>query len=149
MVENGGGTDVQFNGEHLVIPTLKPNTKQFISIKYYVMPHNECCFGIIIGDKDMIEIGYVQGLRIEPGKILFSHNGKSRKVKMKNIESANELIERMNNLPGYALRDNIAVYQNVDELKDDSTSESDSEDTASDEEIEDDDDEDDGSRPHI
>ena len=148
MVENGGGKDVKFTGEHLVIPTLKPNTKEFIDIKYYVMPHNECCYGIILGDADMEEIGYVTGLRVEPGKVLFSHNGKRRKQKMKNIESGNDIMDRLNDLPGYALRDNVELYEKVDELKDDTT-ESNSSDETDSEDVNDDDDEEDGSRPHL
>ena len=112
------------------------------------MPHNECCYGIILGDADMEQIGYVTGLRVEPGKVLFSHNGKRRKQKMKNIESGNDIMDRLNDLPGYALRDNVELYEKVDELKDDST-ESNSSDETDSEDVNDDDDEEDGSRPHL
>ena len=149
MVENGGGKDVKFTGQHMLIPTLQPNTKDFIPIKYYLMPHNKCCYGIIIGDKDQESIGYVVGLKVEPGKVLFTHNGKSRKQKMKNIESAHEIFDRMDNLPGYALRQNVALYEKVDELKDNSTESDSSDGIDSEDDISDDDDEDDGSRPHI
>ena len=52
MVENGSGNDVEFDGKHLLIPTLIPNTKEYVNIKYYIMPHNECVFGIIFGAHD-------------------------------------------------------------------------------------------------
>ena len=44
-VENGGRQDETFSGDYLEIPTLKPNTKTFVKVKYLIMPHNECSFG--------------------------------------------------------------------------------------------------------
>ena len=110
-VQNGSGKDVKFDGKILEIPTLVPNTKEFIPMQYYVMPHNECCFGIIIDDAGRKKLGYVLGLQIDEDKVLFRHRGKRRRNRMENVESANKIMDRLNNLPGFALQNkNISMY---------------------------------------
>ena len=152
LVENGSGKDVIFSGEYLIIPTLIPNTKEFVKIKYYIMPHNECAYGIILGLTDSKSINYKQGLEVEDGKVLFRHRGKRRYKKMKHIESANRILDRMQELPNVALKNsNIEMYQKQDALEEEDSSaeyDSDSSQGTSDELTESDDDSEDGSRSY-
>jgi len=117
MVENGSGNDVEFDGKHLLIPTLIPNTKEYVKIKYYIMPHNECAFGIILGLRDSRSLGYRYGLEVEYGKVLFKHRGDRRKNKLKRIEKANSIMDRIGNYPGHALGDSyLECYQQLDSV---------------------------------
>ena len=117
-VQNGSGKDVKFDGKILEIPTLIPNTNEFVNIKYYVMPHNECCYGMIFGDSDRKQLGYVLGLQVDEDKVTFRHRGKSRRNKLNTIETANQIMDRLNALPGFALRDkNISMYRKIDSLE--------------------------------
>ena len=45
------------------IPTLIPNTRNVVYIRYYIMPHSKCSAEVIIGEKDMKLLGYVIGLK--------------------------------------------------------------------------------------
>ena len=149
MVENGSGNDVEFDGKHLLIPTLIPNTKEYVNIKYYIMPHNECVFGIILGLKDSRTLGYRYGLEIEYGKVLFKHRGDRRRKKLKRIEKANSIMDRIGNYPGHALGDShVECFQqldSIDEEKQDSFGESDDDSDSAPDDSSDDDSED-GSR---
>ena len=94
------------------------------------------------------------GLQIADGKVLFRHRGKNRRNKLKNIEKANSIMDRIENYPGVALQSsNTQLYQRVDSIdEEDSNDESvdcsiGSEEQSEDEESDDDDSED-GSRSH-
>ena len=120
LCENGGKEDELFSGEYYVIPTLIPNTTNFEKIKYYIMPHNECSHGIILGDHDRKRLNYKFGLETEPGKILYSHNGKGRKRKLKIVEQTDHILTRLDNMPGYAWQDrNLQVYEKAEEIMND------------------------------
>ena len=153
MVENGSGTDVMFDGKYLLLPTLIPNTNTFVDIKYFIMPHNQCAFGIILGFHDGKELGYKNGLQISEDEILFRHRGKNRRKKLKFVEKASSIMDRMNNHPGVALQSsNIQLYQRLDKTKEEDSYDE-SVDCYSDsdmqsEEESDDDDSEDGSRSH-
>ena len=88
------------------------------------MPHNECVFGIILGLSDSRKLGYRYGLEVEYGKLLFKHRGNKRRNKLKRIEKANSIMDRIGNYPGHALENSyIECYQQlepVDEEKEDS-----------------------------
>ena len=154
MVENGSGNDIKFDGKHLLISTLIPNTNTFVDVKYYIMPHNQCVFGIILGIHDMKELGYKMALQIADNKVLFSHRGKNRRNKVRNIEKAKSIMNRIDDYPGVVLqRPSIQLYQlsSVTEEEDFNESSADyynDSDGQSDEEESDDDDSEDGSRSH-
>ena len=116
------------------------------------MPHNECAYGIILGLTDSKSINYKQGLEVEDGKVLFRHRGKRRYKKMKHIESANRILDRMQELPNVALKNSkIEMYQKRDTLEEEDSSaeyDSDSSQGTSDELTESDDDSEDGSRSY-
>ena len=144
LCENGGKEDELFSGEYYIIPTLIPNTTNFEEIKFYIMPHNECSHGIILGDSDRKRLNYKFGLEVEPGKILYSHNGKGRKKKLKIVERSNKILERLDNMPGHAWQDrNLQVYEKAEEIVNDELeselSEEESESCDSSEESDDDD----------
>ena len=76
------------------------------------MPHNQCVFGIILGIHDMKELGYKMGLQIAENKVLFSHRGKNRRNKVRNIEKAKSIMNRIDDYPGVVLqRPSIQLYQ--------------------------------------
>ena len=151
LVENASGKDVEFQGEYLLIPTLIPNTNaHFEDIKYYIMPNNQCAYGIILGLNDSKRLRYRTGLEVEPGKLLFRHRGDHRRRKFDNVERANSIIERIAKYPGPVLgNSHIECYKNekvINEINEDSFNEDDdSECTAEDSS---DEDSEDGIRSH-
>ena len=123
MVENAGQEDVAFDGRHLLIPTLIPNTKRFEEIKYFIMPHNECIYGIILGDNDSEKLNYRKGLEVEYGKVLYKHRGDNRKRRLERVEKANSIMERIANYPAHVLNDSyIECYQKEKAINEDSFS---------------------------
>ena len=151
MVENGSGNDVEFNGKYLIIPTLVPNSKYFEEIQYFIMPHNECAFGIILGLSDSQKLRYVRGLEIEDGKVLLEHRGENRQRTFKAAEDTKSIMDRLNNYPGHVMGDTyFKCYQDqatIDDIDEDSFSDDDS-DSASDDSKEDEDSEDGIRRSH-
>ena len=151
MVENGSGNDVEFNGKYLIIPTLVPNSKYFEEIQYFIMPHNECAFGIILGLSDSQKLRYVRGLEIEDGKVLLEHRGDNRQRMFKAAEDTKSIMDRLNNYPGHVMGDTyFKCYQDqatIDDIDEDSFSDDDS-DSASDDSKEDEDSEDGIRRSH-
>ena len=150
-VENASGKDVIFEGKYLLIPTLIPNTIQFEEIKYYIMPNNQCAYGVILGLKDSFKLRYRTGLEVEDGKLLLKHRGDRRKRKLDNVERAQSIIKRIGNYPGHILDDSrIECYKNekvIDEMKEDSSSDDDDSQGSSDDSSDEEDSED-GIRSH-
>ena len=90
-------------------------------------------------------------LQIEEDVVLFQHRGKNRRSKMKNIESANKIMDRLDELPGVTLRNNkIQMCQMIDSRSNEEMDSSGDESESSDASLEESDDEDseDGSRSH-
>lgn len=112
------------------------------------MPHNECSFGIILGLYDMKKLGYKIGTELEEDKVIFEHRGRTKGRKMKHVEQANEIMERLDNMPSYAWQDrNLQLYEKIEErVKEECLNSDYTEDTEtdSDESSESDDDDDDG-----
>ena len=150
LVENASGKDVVFEGKYLLIPTLIPNTTQFEDIKYYIMPNNECAYGVILGLNDSKRLRYYNGLEVEDGKILLQHRGDNRRRKLDRVETANSIMERIANYPGHLLGNSrVECYKNeevIDEEKVDSFNEDDDSDCTTDDSS--DEDSEDGIRSH-
>ena len=97
MVENGGEKDITFNGNYLNCNILIPNTKTTANVKFYIMPHNECSYKIILGFKDMKKLGYKVVLQMQDGDILYKHRGKVNRHEF--IEKSADIYDRMKYLP--------------------------------------------------
>ena len=57
-VENGGEVDEIFDGSYIKMPVQRPNSSKFIAIRFYVSPHNDIPYPLILGIKDMRCLGY-------------------------------------------------------------------------------------------
>ena len=97
MVENGGEKDITFNGNYLNCNILIPNTKTTANVKFYIMPHNECSYKMILGFKDMKKLGYKVVLQMQDGDILYKHRGKVNRHEF--IEKSADIYDRMKYLP--------------------------------------------------
>ena len=73
-VENGSSKDIKYEGTHIWLEFIKPNTDKTIKIKTYIMPHDNCRYDIILGIKDSYKLGY--RMVIKNGKnIIYKHRG--------------------------------------------------------------------------
>ena len=49
-------------------------------------------------------------------KVLFEHRGKTKRKRMKHVEKANEIMERLDNMPSHAWQDrNLQLYEKTEE----------------------------------
>ena len=101
LVENGGNEDVTFCGNYLEIECMKPSSihKEMIKIKFYVMPHDDCSYEMIIGFDDLKRLGYKITLMMEDGQVIYKHRGKPDKYTF--ADKACDIYERLAQLPPY------------------------------------------------
>ena len=91
-VENGGQTEEVFSGNYLKLPVQIINSNQWVNIKFYIMPHNHCLFGMILGLSDMKNVGYDIATRMSDGMLIFKHSAARKKINY--IESNQQIFEK-------------------------------------------------------
>ena len=71
--QNGALKDIVFSGAYIDLPTQRPGTKHFVTIRFFIAPHNQCPYDIILGDRELDALGYFEGLALPTGEIIFQH----------------------------------------------------------------------------
>ena len=73
LVENGGGTDVTFDGTFIMVRVELPTkTGRYIHIKFYLTPH-DLHYDVILGRKDLRSLGYIMALYDKNEKVVYVH----------------------------------------------------------------------------
>ena len=74
MVQNGGNEDEQFDGKHRPLPVLLPGTMQSQEVRFYISPHNNAPYDIIVGYHDLNALGFTLARRVAENVVLFRND---------------------------------------------------------------------------
>ena len=92
-VENGGHEEAVFSGNYMKLPVQVINSDdQWVWVKFYIMPHNHCLFGVILGLPDMKKVGYDIAARISDNTLIFKHSAPRKNGKY--VKSTDEMFEK-------------------------------------------------------
>ena len=69
-VENGGEKNEIFSGDYIRMPIHRPNSSGYVAIRWYISPHNEVPYPMIMGMRDMSRIGYGLHLNVGDGMVI-------------------------------------------------------------------------------
>ena len=91
-MENGGQTEEVFSGNYLKLPVQIINSEQWVNIRFYIMPHDHCLFGMILGLSDMKNVGYDIATRMSDDTLIFKHSASRKKINY--IENDQQIFEK-------------------------------------------------------
>ena len=94
-VENGGEKNEIFSGDYIRMPIQRPNSSGYVAIRWYISPHNEVPYPMIMGMRDMSRIGYGLHLNVGDGMIIFENSAESKLDQKEALQTNSDIIAKM------------------------------------------------------
>ena len=102
-VENGGGHDVIFSGDHITVFFNKPGTEEFFEDDVYITPYDEIAYSLIIGGHTLLKLVYRILLFDNANKkILFKH---SKEIRSFDVDKDSNQWSMIDYLGGHTLEE--------------------------------------------